>query len=169
MIAGKRYKGVNVDVWSCGVILFAMICGYLPFEDPNTAALYKKILNGDFSIPKFVSPEGRDLIKGILTIDPSKRLTIDDIRKHKWFTQVIPQTQSGTLGFTTGYGLKVGIDAIPIDMRIVVMLQEYGFNANQAKKYLEANKHNHATTTYYLLLKRFQRTGGPVVSDHNRK
>ena len=54
-------------------------------------------------------------------------------------------------------------------MRIVVMLQEYGFNANQAKKYLEANKHNHATTTYYLLLKRFQRTGGPVVSDHNRK
>ena len=77
MIAGKKYKGVNVDVWSCGVILFAMICGYLPFEDPNTAALYKKILSGDYTIPKFVSPEGTDLIKGILTIDPAKRLTID--------------------------------------------------------------------------------------------
>ena len=43
MIAGKRYKGQDVDIWSCGVILFAMLCGYLPFEDPNTAQLYKKI------------------------------------------------------------------------------------------------------------------------------
>ena len=48
MIAGKRYHGSNVDIWSCGVILFALICGYLPFEDPNTANLYKKILNGDY-------------------------------------------------------------------------------------------------------------------------
>ena len=43
MIAGKRYFGSNVDIWSCGVILFALLCGYLPFEDPNTANLYKGI------------------------------------------------------------------------------------------------------------------------------
>ena len=43
MIAGKRYKGQSADIWSCGIILFAMVCGYLPFEDPNTAHLYKKI------------------------------------------------------------------------------------------------------------------------------
>ena len=55
MIAGKRYHGSNVDIWSCGVILYALLCGYLPFEDPNTANLYKKILSGDFTIPKFVS------------------------------------------------------------------------------------------------------------------
>ena len=48
MIAGKKYHGTNVDIWSCGVILFALICGYLPFEDPNTSLLYKKILNADF-------------------------------------------------------------------------------------------------------------------------
>ena len=48
MIAGERYFGAKVDVWSCGVILYAMICGYLPFEDPDTAKLYKKILRGDF-------------------------------------------------------------------------------------------------------------------------
>lgn len=57
MIAGKRYHGANVDIWSTGVILFALVCGYLPFEDPNTAKLYKKILNGDFFIPKFVSDD----------------------------------------------------------------------------------------------------------------
>jgi 5'-AMP-activated protein kinase, catalytic alpha subunit len=48
MIAGKKYHGTNVDIWSCGVILFALVCGYLPFEDPNTSNLYKKILSADY-------------------------------------------------------------------------------------------------------------------------
>ncbi len=43
MIQGKRYSGYMVDIWSCGIIMFAMICGYLPFEDPVTNNLYKKI------------------------------------------------------------------------------------------------------------------------------
>jgi 5'-AMP-activated protein kinase, catalytic alpha subunit len=75
MIAGKRYLGSNVDIWSCGVILFALICGYLPFEDPNTANLYKKILNGEYQFPsKFITPEGRDLIQNILNTDQKASL-----------------------------------------------------------------------------------------------
>ena len=50
MIAGKRYVGSVVDIWSCGVILFALISGYLPFEDSNTALLYKKIIAGDYQV-----------------------------------------------------------------------------------------------------------------------
>jgi 5'-AMP-activated protein kinase catalytic alpha subunit len=73
MVAGKKYNGLQVDIWSIGVILFAMICGYLPFEDPNTAALYKKILSGDYPCPKYISIEAKDLIKNILNTDPSKR------------------------------------------------------------------------------------------------
>lgn len=98
MIAGKKYHGLTVDIWSCGVILFALICGYLPFEDPNTALLYKKILNGDYTIPKFVSNEGRDLIKSILNTDPTKRFTIDDIRKHPWMSAVkLPREPEGII------------------------------------------------------------------------
>lgn len=48
MIAGKKYKGSDVDIWSCGVVLFAMLSGYLPFEDSNTSKLYKKILSADY-------------------------------------------------------------------------------------------------------------------------
>ena len=48
MIAGKKYHGTDVDIWSCGVILFALVCGFLPFEDPNTSCLYKKILSADY-------------------------------------------------------------------------------------------------------------------------
>jgi len=55
MIAGKKYYGLKSDIWSSGVVLYAMVCGFLPFEDPKTSNLYKKILAGDFKIPKFLS------------------------------------------------------------------------------------------------------------------
>jgi 5'-AMP-activated protein kinase catalytic alpha subunit len=55
MIQGKAYRGLPADLWSCGVVLFVMICGYLPFEDNNTTNLYKKILSANYNIPKFIS------------------------------------------------------------------------------------------------------------------
>ena len=85
MIAGKRYHGTGVDLWSCGVILFALLAGYLPFEDPNTSNLYKKILSADYEMPDFISPEAHDLIVRILTTDPEKRITIAQIKQHPWF------------------------------------------------------------------------------------
>jgi 5'-AMP-activated protein kinase, catalytic alpha subunit len=57
-----------------------MICGYLPFEDPKTSCLYKKILSADYQIPKFVSNEGRDFLTRILNTDPEERATIQTIR-----------------------------------------------------------------------------------------
>ena len=74
-----------VDIWSCGVILFALLAGYLPFEDPNTSNLYKKILSADYQVPNFLSPEAIDLIARILTTDPEKRIKIDEIKKHPWY------------------------------------------------------------------------------------
>lgn len=88
MIAGKKYVGPMADIWSMGVILFALVCGYLPFEDPNTALLYKKILSGDYKAPKWISPEVKDLIRCILEVDPRKRYTMHDIRKHPWYNIV---------------------------------------------------------------------------------
>ena len=85
MIAGKKYLGANVDIWSCGVIMFALICGFLPFEDPDTSKLYKKILSGEFKIPSFVSKDASDLMQKILNTDPEKRVKITDIRAHQWF------------------------------------------------------------------------------------
>jgi 5'-AMP-activated protein kinase catalytic alpha subunit len=59
MIAGREYNPLAADIWSCGVILYAMLCGYLPFEDPVTANLYRKIVQGEYSVPKFVTPLAR--------------------------------------------------------------------------------------------------------------
>ena len=84
MVAGKKYFGPMVDIWSSGIVLYAMICGYLPFEDPNTAKLYKKIMEGDFSIPDHVSNEAKDLLHCILRTNPKTRYNIDNIKKHPW-------------------------------------------------------------------------------------
>lgn len=115
MIAGKRYHGTGVDLWSCGVILFALLAGYLPFEDPNTSNLYKKILSADYEQPTFISPEAQDLIQRILTTDPDKRITITQIKNHEWFNLVEP-----TLSRTPG--TIVGIDPPPIDIDILKKL-----------------------------------------------
>ena len=56
MIEGKQpYEPLMVDIWSAGVILFAMVCGFLPFEDKDTPKLYRKILNGEYNISSHVS------------------------------------------------------------------------------------------------------------------
>jgi 5'-AMP-activated protein kinase catalytic alpha subunit len=105
MIAGKRYQGLISDIWSCGIILYAMSCGYLPFEDPNTNKLYKKILNCDYLVPGFISSGCKELIRKILNTEPIHRYTIKEIRSHDWFNQV----KSADLE-----GIVVGKDKIPI-------------------------------------------------------
>lgn len=97
MIAGKKYNGLSADIWSSGVILFAMVCGYLPFEDADTAKLYKKIMAGKFDMPDFLSLEAQDFIGRVLHTDPVKRISIPDIRKQLWMRQTSPVAGSGIL------------------------------------------------------------------------
>ena len=152
MIAGKKYTATQVDTWSCGIILFALICGFLPFEDPDTTELYKKILIGKFQIPDFVSSEAKDLIKNILVSDPAKRYSIQDICSHSWF-------QSGDGSATETKGLIVGYNHMLYEEQILAALEQKGFKRDKVVRYLDANKHNHDTTCYYLILKKLEREG----------
>lgn len=161
MVAGKHYHGLPADIWSCGVILYAMVCGYLPFEDPKTNVLYKKILNADYTIPEFVSDDCRDLITKILNTDPTKRFTAADIRAHVWFKQCKSVKDYP--------GIIIGQNPIPVDFeQLQIVLDKYEFDEGtreNARRYIEANKHNPLTTCYYLTLKRFIRSGGKSIAD----
>ena len=73
MIAGLPYNPLCVDIWSLGIILYALLCGYLPFDDQDTQLLYNKILNSDYQIPTFVGTHAKELITGILNVNPKLR------------------------------------------------------------------------------------------------
>ncbi|KUF78658.1 SNF1-related protein kinase catalytic subunit alpha KIN10 [Phytophthora nicotianae] len=88
MIQGRLYRGPIADMWSLGVVLFAMVCGFLPFEDSNTNMLYKKILSANYKMPTFLSASVQDLIRRILETDPDKRYTVDKILQHPWLAGV---------------------------------------------------------------------------------
>lgn len=90
VISGHLYAGPEVDVWSCGVILYALLCGSLPFDDESIPNLFKKIKSGMYSLPTHLSQLARNLIPRMLEVDPMKRITIPEIRLHPWFQHKLP-------------------------------------------------------------------------------
>ncbi|QCE12613.1 5'-AMP-activated protein kinase [Vigna unguiculata] len=80
----KLYIGPEVDVWSCGVVLYFILCGILPFDDENIPNLFTKIKGGVFTLPSYLSPEARDLISKMLNVEPIKRITVSEIQQHPW-------------------------------------------------------------------------------------
>lgn len=85
VVKDKGYDGAMADLWSCGVILFVLMAGYLPFEDSNLVSLYKKIFKADFSCPSWISASAKKLIQRILDPNPQTRITIPQVIENEWF------------------------------------------------------------------------------------
>lgn len=138
MLLGHKYNGLLIDIWSSGVILFAVLCGYLPFEDENTRNLYKKIIEGDFKLPNWLSLDAQDLMNKILNVEPKKRIRIKEIRQHKWMIDcdIINEENKN------------------IDQNIIKEMVKMGYDQIVVEQCLNNNKHNFMTTTYYLLKKK---------------
>lgn len=84
------YNGSSCDIWSCGVILYALLTGHLPFDDENIRQLLKKVKSGKYIMPDNISRSAQDLIRRILVVDPSKRLNMQQIMSHPWFRETEP-------------------------------------------------------------------------------
>ncbi|XP_054455192.1 serine/threonine-protein kinase BRSK1-like [Anoplopoma fimbria] len=85
VIRGEKYDGRRADVWSCGVILFALLVGALPFDHDNLRQLLEKVKSGVFHMPHFIPPDCQSLLKGMIEVNPEKRLTLEVIQKHAWY------------------------------------------------------------------------------------
>lgn len=145
MILGEdSYYGSRVDVWSCGVVLYVMICGFLPFEDANQDKLYKKIIDGKFALPSFVSDTCKDLIRKIMNVDQEKRYTIAEIKSHPWYKSIAPKINEGLLS------TKI---VLPTDEEIIEQMRVKGFIIRDVREAIIMNNHNHLSTSYYLLVK----------------
>lgn len=92
VIGRKGYDGAKADIWSCGVILYVLLAGFLPFQDDNLMAMYKKIYRGDFKCPPWFSSEARRLITKLLDPNPSTRITISKIMDSPWFKRTTPRS-----------------------------------------------------------------------------
>ena len=85
MVSGQKYDGFMIDIWSTGIILFAMLCGYLPFEDPDNEILFKKILKCEAEFPNDLSNDSVDLMKKIMVTNPKERITLNEIKNHNFY------------------------------------------------------------------------------------
>ncbi|XP_042396142.1 SNF1-related protein kinase catalytic subunit alpha KIN10-like isoform X1 [Zingiber officinale] len=160
VITGKFYAGPEVDVWSCGVILYALLCGTLPFDDENIPNLFKIIKGGLYTLPSHLSALARDLIPKMLVVDPTKRIIIGQIREHAWFKIRLPCYLSVPPPDTSQQAKK-------IDEDILLEVTKMGFDKDQLIESLHNRIQNEATVSYYLLVdNRFRATsGGYLVGD----
>ncbi|XP_036390993.1 serine/threonine-protein kinase BRSK2 isoform X4 [Megalops cyprinoides] len=166
VIRGEKYDGRKADVWSCGVILFALLVGALPFDDDNLRNLLEKVKLGVFHMPHFIPPDCQNLLRGMIEVDATKRLTLEQIQKHTWYIggknepepeQPVPR--------------KVSIRTLPsaedIDPDVLESMHSLGCfrDKNKLMKDLLSEDDNQEKMIYFLLLDRKERY--PSQEDQN--
>lgn len=148
VISGNCYAGPEVDVWSCGVILYTLLCGNLPFDDDNIPDLFRKIKNGDYTFPSHLSELTRDLISRMLEVDPLRRITINEIRRHPWFVIELPQYIAMPHCMPS-----VDVDEVPVvDEEALTAMVEIGFDREETRAAVAQADRNQTTVAYNLVL-----------------
>uniref|UniRef100_M3Y469 BR serine/threonine kinase 2 n=1 Tax=Mustela putorius furo TaxID=9669 RepID=M3Y469_MUSPF len=158
VIRGEKYDGRKADVWSCGVILFALLVGALPFDDDNLRQLLEKVKRGVFHMPHFIPPDCQSLLRGMIEVDATRRLTLEHIQKHIWYIggknepepeQPIPR--------------KVRLRSLPsledIDPDVLDSMHSLGCfrDRNKLLQDLLSEEENQEKMIYFLLLDRKER------------
>ncbi|TRY58097.1 hypothetical protein DNTS_022731 [Danionella cerebrum] len=135
LFEGKEYDGPKVDIWSLGVVLYVLVCGALPFDGSTLQNLRARVLSGKFRIPFFMSTDCEYLIRHMLVLEPSRRLSMEQICKNKWMRAGEPDPD---------------FDRLMADCEQV--------------KSLHTDAYDHYSATYSLLSDRLKRQKGLCVA-----
>jgi len=181
IIAGKKYNGSMSDIWSCGVILYSLVTGRLPFEDQNLPGLLSKIKKGKYTVPQYVPESVRDLIERCLVTDPAKRITLSEIIAHpclahtakkyngglekpvgeddskskkkdkKTKNKLLAQAKLNNIRDKSRGKEEESEDDLPVKSEIVEQLQVLGWKESDVIKALNASKPSMIKTIYRLI------------------
>ncbi|XP_045487351.1 serine/threonine-protein kinase BRSK2 [Pieris rapae] len=168
VIRGEKYDGRRADVWSCGVILYALLVGALPFDDDNLRQLLEKVKRGVFHVPHFVPPDCQQLLRGMIEVNPEKRMTLAEITRHPWVTAGGRGELEQELPMMEVVQTRVLPSAEAIDPDVLQAICSLGCFKHRDKliQDLLSAHHNTEKVIYFLLLERKRRR--PARDDEPR-
>ncbi|KIJ20669.1 hypothetical protein PAXINDRAFT_174169 [Paxillus involutus ATCC 200175] len=153
VIMGKEYNGRSSDIWSCGVILFALLAGRLPFDDEDLATLLEKVKSGKFDMPTSFDPMAKDLISKMLQRDVENRITIPQILEHPFFLSQEPKAINQNMPGLDAIARPIGREQ-EIDQDIFANLQTlwHGTPEQDILDSLKSDTPNWQKGVYHLLI-----------------
>ncbi|KAJ7252710.1 kinase-like domain-containing protein [Mycena haematopus] len=153
IVSAKAYNGSAADIWSCGVILHALLAGRLPFDDEDLGTLLEKVKNGAFDMPDDIDPLAQDLIKKMLTANVEERITMPDVLRHPFYTSIKPQTTKPAIPHLDHIARPIG-SLVSIDPDIFANLRTlwHGVPDAEIVESLRNDEQNWQKGVYHLLV-----------------
>ncbi|XP_037269662.2 maternal embryonic leucine zipper kinase [Rhipicephalus microplus] len=143
LVMGEQYIGSMVDIWSMGVLLYALLCGCLPFDDENVAVLYRKIQQGQYECPRWLSDSSVKLLSDMMTVIPEKRIGISELLSHPWLVQ----GYGSPISAKSTYLLSVLDDEVVTELAV-----SCGRSKSSVVVELSQWRYDYMTATYLLLV-----------------
>ncbi|XP_041849744.1 serine/threonine-protein kinase SIK2 isoform X2 [Melanotaenia boesemani] len=151
---GQQYEGPQLDIWSMGVVLYVLVCGALPFDGPTLPVLRQRVLEGRFRIPYFMTEDCEHLIRRMLVLDPSKRLSVAQIKEHKWMTLDVPVQRPVLYQQPLSAEGEAGVGEY--SEQVLRLMHSLGIDQHKTIESLQNKSYNHFAAIYYLLVERLK-------------
>ena len=161
IILENSYDPELADIWSLGVVLYVMVCGYLPFGEENDEKNKDLIIHGKIEFPKEMTNKLKDLLRHMLDVNSKKRYNFTKIMKHPWFK---PYNEELLIGGCNLYKM-----IYPVDQKILNIIQIFGLNKKNVEKDIKDNKYNIGTGLYRHLIIKLNEIGFKSLSDLGSK